>query len=186
MDLVFCLISGCSFQIGSYITGEPLQKHCIQTFRIWTWLQYFILGGLCRRSEQRKWKFTTHKHMFFMIAVTVFVMVYQNIVGRIWLHNLCAEYFYDSIFTVLWLVVIFTWIMKQTLSEKLNIAIRHLSTLTMGVYIVHPLVIKIISHFLKVKSILASLAYFIAVLLTSTLLAMLISRILVIKKLIEL
>ena len=29
----------------SYVMGSPIQKNIIQTFRIWTWLFYFMLGG---------------------------------------------------------------------------------------------------------------------------------------------
>ncbi len=29
----------------SYVIGYPMQKYVCQTFRIWTWLFYFILGG---------------------------------------------------------------------------------------------------------------------------------------------
>ena len=37
-----CLVVGFVFQIASYICGEPVQKHFIQIFRLWTWVQYFV------------------------------------------------------------------------------------------------------------------------------------------------
>lgn len=43
---IIFLIIGCAMQVLSYVVGEPIQDYCIQTFRIWTWLQYFILGGI--------------------------------------------------------------------------------------------------------------------------------------------
>lgn len=43
---IIAFMIGCMMQIQSYIVGKPMQSYCIQTFRIWTWMQYFILGGL--------------------------------------------------------------------------------------------------------------------------------------------
>jgi surface polysaccharide O-acyltransferase-like enzyme len=40
---------GFLIQSVSYIVGTPLQSYLIQTFRLWTWIQYFVLGGLCGR-----------------------------------------------------------------------------------------------------------------------------------------
>lgn len=74
------------------------------------------------------------------------MVVYQNIAGRILLHNLYAEYFYDSIFTVLWVVVLFMWVMRLNLSVELSNVIKRLSPLTMGIYIIHPLVIRVAKH----------------------------------------
>ncbi len=42
--IIFGLIC-IGFQICSFIIGHPMQKYIIQTFRLWTWLFYFILGG---------------------------------------------------------------------------------------------------------------------------------------------
>lgn len=87
------------------------------------------------------------KHTYFLGGgATAFVVVYQNIAGRILLHNLYAEYFYDSIFTVLWVVVLFMWVMRLNLSVELSNVIKRLSPLTMGIYIIHPLVIRVAKH----------------------------------------
>lgn len=50
-DKWWCLLWGISaatcvgFEIASMVMGTPIQAKIIQTFRIWTWLQYFLLGG---------------------------------------------------------------------------------------------------------------------------------------------
>jgi surface polysaccharide O-acyltransferase-like enzyme len=174
-------------QLGSYIIGTPLQSYCIQTFRLWTWIQYFILGGLCGREWRHPERNVTLKaHTYSVALASAFVVLYQNIVGRFLLHNLYAEYFYDSVFTILWVVVLFTWIMRLNLSLKLNNIIRRLSPLTMGIYIIHPLLIRIGAHFIKIDNILFSLIYFIAILLVSGLLAGILSRIPLMNKLIKL
>ena len=43
------MIISAIIQISSYIAGYPIQKYVIQTFRLWTWFQYFILGYLLRK-----------------------------------------------------------------------------------------------------------------------------------------
>lgn len=41
---IFVIVCVC-IQIVSLRRGMPVQKEVIQTFRIWTWIQYFLLGG---------------------------------------------------------------------------------------------------------------------------------------------
>lgn len=182
-----CVGVGCLIQLGSYIIGKPLQSYCIQTFRLWTWIQYFVLGGLCGQlMRQPRRNITLRAHTYCLMAATAFVVIYQNIAGRFLLHNLYAEYFYDSVFIVLWVVVLFKWIMRLNLSVELSNGIKRLSPLTMGIYIIHPLVIRVINHFMEIDSILLSLIYFVIVLLVSGLLAGVVSRIPVVNKLIKL
>lgn len=184
---IACLVASCLIQISSYIVGTPLQSYCIQTFRFWTWFQYFILGGLLGRLNQKRLEtFDMKRHTICLIVVTIFVAAYENILGRYVLHDLHAEYFYDSIFTVLWLVILFTWVMRQVLSLKFGEIIGHLSPLTMGIYIIHPLIIKVASYFLVVDSILLSVFYFVAILIMSTITVWIISKIPLINKLVEL
>lgn len=178
---------GFLLQFASYIIGAPLQSYCIQTFRLWTWIQYFVLGGLCGRSgSPLNRNIALRTHTCLLIFATAFVVIYQNIVGRFLLHNLYAEYFYDSIFTVLWVVILFTWIMRLNPSSKFTNIIRRLSPLTMGIYIIHPLLIKIGAYFLEIDSILLSLLYFVVVLLVSGLLSAILSKIPLANKLIKL
>lgn len=42
--IIFCIIC-MVFQSASIYAGEPVQKDIIQTFRLWTWTQYFLAGG---------------------------------------------------------------------------------------------------------------------------------------------
>lgn len=184
---VTCLGVGCLIQLSSYIIGTPLQSYCIQTFRLWTWIQYFALGGLCGRLMCHPSRnISLSKHTYFLVAVTVFVVIFQNIAGRILLHNLYAEYFYDSIFIVLWVVTLFQWIMRLNLFVAVSNVIKRLSPLTMGIYIIHPLVIRVVKHFMEIDSPLLSLIYFVAVLLVSGMLAGIVSRISIANKLIKL
>lgn len=120
------------------------------------------------------------------MAATAFAVIYQNIAGRFLLHNLYAEYFYDSVFITLWVIILFCWIMRLNLSMELRNVIKRLSPLTMGIYIIHPLVIRVAEHFMEIDYPLLSLLYFVVVLLVSGMLSEIVSRIPVVNNMIKL
>jgi surface polysaccharide O-acyltransferase-like enzyme len=76
--------------------------------------------------------------------------------------------------------------MRLNLSAELSNVIKRLSPLTMGIYIIHPLVIRVAKHYIEIDSPLLSLVYFVAVLLASGMLAGIVSRIPIANKLIKL
>ena len=159
-------------QGASIIVGKPLQKNVIQTFRIWSWIQYFVLGGILFCSETTYWgkkisSITMKTHTILLFVWSGLVVLYQNISGRYLIHNLYAEYFYDSIFTIVWLFLIFTFVMRLKFSGKCYGIIEKMVPLTMGIYIVHPLYMKIITRFIAIDKIWMSIVYFVVVLVVS-------------------
>lgn len=186
--LVLVVISVC-VQIVSYIIGQPLQSYCIQTFRIWTWLQYFILGGLIGKYKKEEFelkKMNFKKHTIIFFAFTILVVVYQNYIGKFVLHNSYAEYFYGSIITVTWLIILFTWIMNLTLSQKIINIIKYIVPVTMGVYIVHPLIISIIMRVILINTILKSFLFFVFIVFISFVIVRIMYKIPILKELIKL
>ena len=170
---------GLVFQVISYCLGMPVQRYCIQTFRVWTWLQYFVLGGLIgKKARKKSW--------VFLIFVTVWIVVFQNIASRFLIHDLHAEYFYDSIFTVIWLILIFTFCGNINLTREQSAVIKKIAPLTMGIYIVHPIALKLVGIFIEADTIMNSILFFAIVLATSTLIVYVIVRIPVVNKLVKL
>ena len=162
---IFTAAVSVTIQICSMLIGAPVQKQVIQTFRLWTWMQYFAWGGLTRIfTPLIIQKFSLKAHTFVLSLWTILVLIYQNWAGREILHNLHAEYLYDSIFTIIWLTVLFSWIMRLPLNDKMSAIISNTSSLIMGVYILHPLVIKAITHFVTITAPLMGIVLFIAVL----------------------
>ncbi|MCD7777443.1 MAG: acyltransferase, partial [Clostridiales bacterium] len=103
---VAMIVIALVIQLFSLIKGEPLQKNVIQTFRLWTWLLYFIGGGLVYSYvKNKKGDFPSHISILLTIII-LFVLIYQNIIGRYVIKEsmeiLHVEYFYDSLFTMLW------------------------------------------------------------------------------------
>lgn len=186
--LVLVVISVC-VQMVSYIIGQPLQSYCIQTFRIWTWLQYFILGGLIGKYNKEEFelkKMNFKKHTIIFFAFTILVVVYQNYIGKFVLYNSYAEYFYDSIITITWLIILFTWIMNLTLSQRIINIIKYIVPATMGVYIVHPLIISIITRVILINTILKSFLFFVFIVFISFVIVRIMYKIPILKELIKL
>lgn len=142
---VFVVIS-IIWQSASMFYGEPLQEYIIQTFRVWSWLQYFILGGMLAslRMNNIFVKVSERSHSVILVFSTVFVICYQFIVGKYVIHTECAEFFYDSVFTIVWVVILFSRVLRINISKKAADKITNICSLTMGVYIVHPFVIHFI------------------------------------------
>ena len=182
--IIFALV-GVIIQISSYVVGTPVQSYFIQTFRLWTWIQYFVLGGLIG-SHDNKGNPNAEKKVIFCIILTILIVVYQNTMGKNFLHNSYAEYFYDSILTIIWLISIFDLLLNVKLSSKARRVIQNIAPLTMGVYITHPLVMRLIQHFVTIDSLGMSLLFFVVVLTASTIFVHFMRKIPYVKKLVEL
>ena len=167
-------------QVASIISGAPVQKNIMQSFRLWTWIFYFVGGGIAYHYFNVQ-KRDCRRDSVLLIAATVFILIYQNLMGRFVITEtsdiLHAEYFYDSIFTMVWVFLIFHCVKTLTLHEKITTWIAKIAPLTMGIYIVHPLIIKVCNHFLTVDTFLMSVALFCVVLCSSAIAAWVICKI---------
>lgn len=97
-----------------------------------------------------------------------------------------AEYFYDSLFTVVWVFALFAAVNKLDLKQKVKNLIAKIAPLTMGIYIVHPLLIRVYTHFFAVDSIPLALIYFAVIFVSSAIVAAIMNNIPFVKKLIKL
>ena len=174
---------GVAIQLISYFIGVPIQSYIIQTFRIWSWLQYFVLGGLIGNNYFKQ-KYIVNRTVT-CILLTTLIVVYQNIMGQYFLHDSHAEYFYDSILTVIWLITIFDLLLGLNLN-KANRLVQNIAPVTMGVYIIHPLIMMVIQNFMVIDSIGMSFVFFLAVLIISAICSFIMKRVPFVKRLIEL
>jgi surface polysaccharide O-acyltransferase-like enzyme len=178
-------LTGILAQLVSYWLGQPFQKFFCQAFRLWTWLQYLILGGLAPRIRTALEKrLSLPLHGLCLFVMTVFVMAYQNIAGRALLHNLYAEFFYDDAFTVLWVLLLYTFLLRTPIPRLLHRILEIMSPLTLGIYIVHPLFLKAVRMYYPAAGLKAALATYLAVFAVSALSVLLMSRIPVIRRLV--
>lgn len=170
--------------IWSIIRGNPVQKNVIQSFRLWTWIFYFMLGGILRNYEGWwKEKLSLCQNLILLAVFTVFVLVYQNLMGGFVIHEgingssvLYAEYFYDSIVMVCWIIIIFMTFICLPLSGRISERLSAMEGLTMGVYIIHPIIMRLVQRFLQPDTLFLSLIFFIMVLGLSTVIVWLINK----------
>lgn len=176
VKLVGILIAfSMAIQCVSMILHWPVQSMLIQTFRLWTWVLYFLLGGILPKLRPRIEKLTIRQHGIMVLVLTVLVITYQNLIGRYIIkqvgHALLAEYFYDSILTIVWVIFLATFVLRFRFAGTCSKMIERINSLTMGVYIVHPIWMKIVKHFMVPNTILKSLLYFMVVSLGAALIS---------------
>ena len=147
-----CLVvAGVAVVAASSFLGRSIQAQLPQMFRLWTWLQYFVLGGLLGsgappRPLRRLQGVSMKAHTLLLLAATAWIVVYLEWMRWDVLRTPAKEWIYDSIFAVLWVVALFTWVMKLRIPRFLQTAIPRLASLTLGVYILHPSVLMLVAH----------------------------------------
>ncbi len=183
--LWICLAVMCiGIQIVSLLVCYSVQEKVIQTFRLWTYFQYFVLGGLMPGFIV--WirnKISLYLHTAFTVFWGALIPIYGLFNGRL---NPHAEYLYDDIILMIGVILFFSLIMRIKVSEKAACMIQKLMPYTMGVYIIHILVIKLMVHFIPLNSFLSSCAVFIITLSVSFAAGFCISKVPVLCRLIKL
>jgi len=150
-------------QLLSYTQLRPLQKAVNQPLRIWTWLQYFLLGSIARHCTE---KLKGINFKVWAVVLSIAVCAAQNYMGRNVIHDMHAEYFYDSPLTIMWCFALFASLQNLRLQPKHQDIIQQLSAYTFGVYIIHPLLMRIVSLFVDKFSIIGGICYWILMTVT--------------------
>ncbi|WP_158380936.1 acyltransferase [Clostridium pasteurianum] len=162
------------------ITGNSIiQIHIIQTFRLWTWLSYFLLGGLIGKNKIKdllKKYINKYINMFMFIFMTIIVIIYQYNMAKYVYKIQYAEYFYDNIFTFVWLISLFLLLYRLDYLKLKNNIINTISNNIMGIYIIHVTIIKIFTHFYKFESSLENILLIILVFMASFIVSFFINR----------
>ena len=140
---------GLVFELANMVFQMPLQSYVIQTFRLWTWFFYYILGGLIEQFDKEFIKKGFRRWM--KIAAVLLMLISPLILfflAKTIYHNLFAEYFYDILFVKIVSLGIFLTVLTLSLEENKSKWIVTLSNQTMGVFIVHTYVIKVLEKLL--------------------------------------
>ena len=170
------------FEALSFVQGKPMQAGVIQTFRIWTWLFYFVLGSEMKIVKQFLTRINVRNHVLIAIFLTIVVLAYQDYIGATLITldkglRLPAEYFYDSILDMLWISTWFSLLLRVHISVKAQAFIRCVAPLTMGIYIIHPFLLKLVGKIVGRNSVGESIIFWGIVLLISTIIAWIINKI---------
>ena len=140
---------GLVFELANMVLQMPLQSYFIQTFRLWTWFFYYILGGLVAQFDKEIIK-KGFKRWMKVVAVLLLLIspVILFFLAKTIYHNLFAEYFYDILFVKIVSLGFFLMVLTLSLEEDKSKWIVYLSNQTMGVFIVHTYVMKVLEKLL--------------------------------------
>ena len=138
---VVCLV----VMFSSYYMRYPVAKSFIQTFRLWTWFFYFMMGAWLRRTQHAS---DLSKNIRFCIFVFIVLVVQIGaLVSSVLLRNGYAEYDYDSLFVmlaVLLLMLQYSRVITLGRSDLVSRLVHHFAANTMGIFIIHVVILKIV------------------------------------------
>ena len=141
--LLFLMVIGIVIEIiNTFIIHKPIQQYVPQTFRLWTWFFYYILGGYLGKINIQEIKLTKFIIISFSIIFIISPILLFYLAKNVY-HNIFAEYFYDAMIVKIvstGLFILFVKIEKHIVLKN-NELIVMLSSLTMGVYIVHTFIL---------------------------------------------
>ncbi len=170
---------GIFIQFVSLILGWPIQSIVVQTLRLWTWLFYFILGGFLGGKNKFVANISFKIHGLILLIVTCANIVFQTIVGHHITMNgniLLAEYFYDSLFEIVWIYLMVTFILRINIPDKIQKNIINIARLTMGIYIIHFILRYGLIHFFTINSLCDAILYWLVVLAISAVVTLIIEK----------
>ncbi|MDO4319672.1 MAG: acyltransferase family protein [Bacteroidales bacterium] len=135
LTLLLIVIQAVIFVLN--ITSQ-FELYLPQTFRIWNWLSYFMLGGILHRYDFRLSK------PFPTVCVTAAAMLASMyLIYPVMDINFC-EYFYCSPVVVIFVCCLFVACINTRASGRYNFPA--LASLFLPVYLIHPYVIYALDH----------------------------------------
>ena len=148
--LILIVIGIVIEMINTFIFHKPLQQYVPQTFRFWTWFFYYILGGYLGKINIQEIKLTKLIKISFSIIFIISPILLFYLAKNVY-HDAPAEYFYDSMIVKIVSIGLFILFLKieKNIVLKNNELIVKLSSLTMGVYIVHTYVLARVAKYIN-------------------------------------
>lgn len=159
--IITCLI----IDLINHLKGSPVSLNVIQTFRFWTWGAYYLIGGILGSKMTKKGIISFNK----LLVLTIVVIIYE-ILNKAWIGTPNAEYNYDNILVMCWIVVLFIKIVNinfNAVSDRVKNLILSISFSSMGIYIVHLKVLFLTMHVLDVKNPIVNILDLVVVFLIS-------------------
>ena len=137
-------VIGLIFELTNIVLQMPIQIYVIQTFRLWTWFFYYLLGGFIAHFDKDIIK---HRFKRWMKIVTIFLFLVSPLIlfllAKTTYHNFFAEYFYDILLVKVVSLGFFLTLLSLSLNQERNKWIVFLANQTMGVFIIHTYIMKV-------------------------------------------
>lgn len=188
--IIMIIFIGCSFFMYCFMIWLTKEKSIIlkdvvpQTLRIWTSLSYFIFGGYIYKYIDFK-NFNTKMCICIYVVTLILNVLYDQIMANKVINNFYVENFYDSIIMYGYSFATYALIKSIKLSEKMNTRIDCISKYTMGIYIIHYIIIMNLKLIYDFKNAVLNILIFIIVFFVSLLITKLISKNSVLRKLVQ-
>ncbi|WP_125768045.1 acyltransferase [Lapidilactobacillus wuchangensis] len=158
----------------------PVQSNVIQTFRLWTWIAYYMIGGVIGYlyfHNKFDIKLEKNRSVGVLILATICMIIY-SVLNQKFIHNIYAEYNYDNMLIMLWISILFITILNiKYKSELFSKFIELISANSMGIFILHIPILKIVVHFISTTGIINNILVIIIVFVTSLCISIVISKI---------
>ena len=132
----------------------------------------YILPIICK-------KISCTAHFIILSFWSVFIMLYQLFMGYNVFNNLVScEFYYDSIFDMIWVLLLVTFFLRISIKNEAAIKlIKMTQPLTLGAYIIHPLVLTVIIRFFEINSLIEAICLFVVVTICTFTVTYIISKI---------
>lgn len=170
----------------SMIKGFPLHMLIPQPLRLWTWLFYFLLGGLFSYIPPRIYRLSVFSHGILLLLFTIINNTAEKRIGLYLIGSRLAEYFYDDLTSIIWYVLLFTFLLRIPLHDFLIVPVTKLSSLTMGIFVIHPILLALLNSLYVPAGTGSILAFWTLVTLISLIITFFISKIPVANHLVKL
>lgn len=169
----------------SMIKGYPLDMFIPQPLRLWTWLFYFLLGGFFASITEKLKKIPIKLHAALLLFFTIFNNISEKKVGLYLINGRLAEYFYNNLTSILWYTLLFTFLLRLPIKEAAKNTISIFSNFTVGIFIIHPILLKALDNFQVPSKFLAYVLFWIGLTSISFIITYIISKIPLARKIIE-
>lgn len=141
--------------------NKPVQSNVPQTFRLWTWFMYYMIGGFFSRINKVIFSRTVSFNL--LVSLYTAIIIFLLTINKKFIGTPYAEYDYDNLFVIINTILIFISLRGIQINNKIiKKSIKTLSDSTMGIFIVHVPILLILSKLVNMKD---SLINFISVLL---------------------
>lgn len=122
---------------------KPLESNVIQCFRMYSWLFYFLCGGLIKKAGKR-----ISVSGGVIVALFIFNILYERQLGY-YMHSTFCEYYYSSLVVIVLSICLFFYIQGKTYTP-IHPYVKELSKLFLPVYTLHIFVIKTYIHYVPI------------------------------------
>lgn len=179
--LVFFLMAVILDFRNTLFGGYPIQMKTVQTFRVWTWLMYYMLGGIIQKLNLLDK--LPKANLISIIVLAIITLTYEYYIK--YRHNLgLAEYNYDNLLVITMVGLLFIGILNLRIPTKFNNIIYFLSQNGFGVFILHPVFIRGLGRLLNLSILWQNLVTLCLTLIGSYMLSYILSRIVFVRKLV--